>query len=372
MIFIFFPYVKIYIMKKIITITISIISLFVFGSLAIAGDYNDGMDFNPPTILHSPHDIVCPKDAKVCQDGHVVIRVGKDCKFKKCPEELDNNKSSNNKDGTITPDCKKWNDGCNLCSKSSIKGPVVCKKRTCPIGDKKLKICYEYFGGSVPDLSDPLPNNYNPTKCNKVYTPVCADKDGKKITYFNSCLAHKVYAKILYKGKCGTPVDSNNDSRILGPPIYIGTSDNSPKLIEIKKQKNTKFKVGLGHFKDIEIKNKENETKLKDGDIEVKVSGKLELNQKTGDIVFQDKKVKLSPSDAIEKLKTKIRNKNEVFIYNQFELEEKNKNLVYKIKATKKVALFGLFDVNMEINSIINAETGQTKINTPWWSFLAF
>lgn len=50
--------------------------------------------------------------------------------------------------------------------------------------------------------------------------------------------------------------------------------------------------------------------------------------------------------------------------------EKDNVKLKYKIKTKKEGRLLFLFKLKMDVNSEVDAETGEVKISKPWWAFL--
>ena len=87
--------------------------------------------------------------------------------------------------------------------------------------------------------------------------------------------------------------------------------------------------------------------------------------------------VKIMPNNASEKALKRLRLKN----CNEtndcsLELKEVGKGnktrLAYEMKANKNSKLFGLFNKKMQVQSRVDAETGDViDIKKPWWAFLA-
>ena len=90
----------------------------------------------------------------------------------------------------VTPDCIRWYDGCNDCSKTDYW--TMCTERYCTDSEKTEPKCYEY-------------KKEEPRICTMEYAPVCWDKDWVKKTYSNKCMLEWAWAEYLYKWRCGNP-----------------------------------------------------------------------------------------------------------------------------------------------------------------------
>lgn len=102
-------------------------------------------------------------------------------------------------------------------------------------------------------------------------------------------------------------------------------------------------------------------------DIELKileVEAEIELSEQEEQGLFDDKKIlseiikELEKIDGFEKIK-KIK-------------VDKKSEKVFKIEVEKKGLLFGIFNINFDNEFIIYMETGESKINEPWYIFLIF
>jgi len=55
------------------------------------------------------------------------------------------------------------------------------------------------------------------------------------------------------------------------------------------------------------------------------------------------------------------------------ELKSEGENPVYSVIGTKQVRIFFIIPVSMEVETKIDAETGnKIAVNKPWWSFLVW
>ena len=48
-----------------------------------------------------------------------------------------------------------------------------------------------------------------------------------------------------------------------------------------------------------------------------------------------------------------------------------SQKIQYEMRVDKNAKLFGLFDTTMQVNAYVDAQTGETRIQRPWWSFMA-
>ena len=97
-------------------------------------------------------------------------------------------------------------------------------------------------------------------------------------------------------------------------------------------------------------------------------------------LVFQHgnktREIKIMPDTAseraLERLKIKVCNEsNNCTIELKDVPAKKTSKLVYELRAEKKAKIFGLFKTKLIVTSQVDAETGETIVKTPWWSFLA-
>ena len=76
-------------------------------------------------------------------DGAKIIYSG-ECKAKPKPDKpLIPKEKADNPEGD--PMCKSWDDGCNICSRSSVGGQAFCTMRYCADGQKQKARCLKYF-----------------------------------------------------------------------------------------------------------------------------------------------------------------------------------------------------------------------------------
>lgn len=76
--------------------------------------------------------------------------------------------------------------------------------------------------------------------------------------------------------------------------------------------------------------------------------------------------VKITPEQALSKA-------TEITTIKKIELKEENTKPVYSIKGTKQAKLLFIISVSLEVETKVDAKTGNViSINKPWWSFLAW
>ncbi len=94
------------------------------------------------------------------------------------------------------------------------------------------------------------------------------------------------------------------------------------------------------------------------------IDSKLYMENPTG-----IRQIKLMPSQA----SSKAINASGIVEVKSIMLEEKGDIPMYYVKGTKNANLLGFIPVSLEIDTSINAETGDiVSVDGPWWSFLAF
>lgn len=95
-----------------------------------------------------------------------------------------------------------------------------------------------------------------------------------------------------------------------------------------------------------------------------------ETCQEDGKCIFKEiEKVNITEEEATEKAVTK----NKIQITNSVELEEQDGKAVYVVEGTKRKRILFLFPVNVNIETTIDAQSGEVlKTKNPWWSFLAW
>lgn len=100
---------------------------------------------------------------------------------------------------------------------------------------------------------------------------------------------------------------------------------------------------------------------------EVKVMTREEIKVDNRKLYVNDKEVKIMPSTASETALNALRLEKDISI----QLKDTGKP-VYEVSGTKRVKLFALFGINMNVKILVNAESGNIeKIEKPWWSFLS-
>ncbi len=279
--------------------------------------------------------------------------------------KIDKVNLSNN---TIPPNCKRWFDGCNTCSKPSPKGPGMCTMMACRIDNQKPAKCLEYF-------------EENEKFCTMQYAPVCGEIERQcikapcppvKQTFSNKCVAKQKHAKILYSGECKDKVGPSIISHSL--PINL----NIPKNLEFDlKNLNDndlkKINTQLGKMFDIEVSNK--------GNIEIKGIGKILENTKVlsnGKIAVnikneeQDIQLTLPKEISIEGIKNikaefnpknkkiNVTGANEIFKNINFEIRDngslKKENGKLSLKLPERI------EINSENNFIANLKIGGQEV----------
>jgi len=119
----------------------------------------------------------------------------------------------------------------------------------------------------------------------------------------------------------------------------------------------------------ISIEKTSGQTLIKEGNVEVVTSADAKMEQSKLYIETSAGKieVKVSPGEAHQKAAAEITRVNEI------ELLEESQNPVYSVKGTKQAAILFLIPVSMDIETRINAETGDIiSVSRPWWSFIAW
>lgn len=100
-------------------------------------------------------------------------------------------------------------------------------------------------------------------------------------------------------------------------------------------------------------------------------NGKLKAMLSNG----RNAEIKVMPSTASERALERLRLKvcNESCSIELKEVGEgNNSKIAYEFKAEKRAKVFGIFGTNMEVETQIDAETGEViKTRRPWWSFIS-
>ncbi len=98
----------------------------------------------------------------------------------------------------------------------------------------------------------------------------------------------------------------------------------------------------------------------------VKAEGNVELEYEQGNLVGakSGKPIKILPSEAIDKIKEKTKEK-----IKEINLKDE-KTLKYIAKTEKRGKLFWVIPLDIPVNYEMDVETGDLKIKKPWWSFL--
>jgi uncharacterized membrane protein YkoI len=127
-----------------------------------------------------------------------------------------------------------------------------------------------------------------------------------------------------------------------------------------------KIEVGVKN-KLIELLVSNNNLSLKEG--ETMAETKLPLIVENEKLIVNDKEVKITPKQLIEKLV--VKNPTDLKV----ELTSENDKPIYQIKSVEKRNLLFLIPVKVEREVTVDATTEQAekiKEVKPWWSFLAF
>ena len=108
--------------QKNVFILVAIVATLVVG----AGIYQQWSNLAESSTGNEEKQTVCPTDAKLCEDGSSVGRIGPDCEFAKCPNELEEETKPNKP--TACPRDLRWcPDGSNV----GRSGPE-CNFAECP------------------------------------------------------------------------------------------------------------------------------------------------------------------------------------------------------------------------------------------------
>lgn len=154
-------------------------------------------------------------------------------------------------------------------------------------------------------------------------------------------------AKVKVKIKAGEYIGENGE--------LIRIQNKSQDRIQIK-VKNISADTEL----EVEEEKEGNKTKLK-----VKLSN------------GRNAEIKIMPDTAseraLERLRIKVCNESNGCSIELKETGKGNETLaVYEIKAKKQFRLFGLFGIQSQVQTEVNAENGEiVDVKKPWWSFLA-
>jgi hypothetical protein len=112
------------------------------------------------------------------------------------------------------PNCKVLYDGCNVCFRDDIGGPLKCTMRACPVEKEKDTICKAFFGiaaTQVPtvDPKETVCTTEQKTVCGTPYR--CLTEDLKEsmprecthgTTFRNRCMLDAEKALFLHEGTC--------------------------------------------------------------------------------------------------------------------------------------------------------------------------
>ena len=94
------------------------------------------------------------------------------------------------------------------------------------------------------------------------------------------------------------------------------------------------------------------------------------VDVKDDGLFIREKKVTLLPSDAFRVIKKEL-NTTEDDYRVELRVDDQDRP-VYETTATQPVKILGLFNSSMDTKVIVDAEDGSTRVERPWWSFLAF
>jgi hypothetical protein len=91
-----------------------------------------------------------------------------------------------NADPSSDSQCKSWNDGCNVCSRSTPGGPAMCTLKACVVGTMARPYCTGYFGDSTnktPTISGFSGPTTLKTEEAGTWTVKASDPEGQSLSY---------------------------------------------------------------------------------------------------------------------------------------------------------------------------------------------
>ena len=176
---------------------------------------------------------------------------------------------------------------------------------------------------------------------------------------------------------------------ILGFVQIIDAQQNDPKG-QIQEKSGVKMKVISGQYtnhlgQQMQINVQENRVRLQVGEHGVDcdecnlskelVLDKLKIHAQLSN--GRNTEIKIMPDKASETALNRLRLKNcveeEGCVMQLKEVGEgNNTRMAYQVKATKNARIFGIFNAKMDLETEIDAETGEViRTGRPWWSFFS-
>lgn|GEM_PF-4722492 len=198
------------------------------------------------SITEKKVETMCPMDAKKCEDGSFVGRMGENCDFKECPEMIN-----------LIP--------------SKKEGPVVCTMEYFPVCGQTKESC----------LSE--------TECYSNF---------EEKTYSNSCVAKSNLAEILHEGPCLEKEDYKEHEFVRITPETLLLSKVPLSENTIEKQLNAAAKVK-------EIVNLIQKTKTEEERNEIFQKEIIPLINKNREMLMVSKKSKVENNQKIISEKSK-------------------------------------------------------------------
>ena len=265
--------------------------------------------------------VVCPMDAKLCQDGSYVSRVGPHCEFAPCPKQVNISKEK------IC--CAIYGYGVNMTS-TNINYKIIAKKE-CSIpegfvgGNREIvnnSYCIEEIKTERQDFIDKK-------------WEIMQDKNRIKNNYTNQSECPDNCTCVGSAMKC----ELENGSRTM--TIIAGKSGNV--IFQIK---DTNASTNVTLYK-------------ADG----KVYGVFRDND-THQIIL--------PDEVKDRIKEMMKDKRGRISNLTDENITLNDTGSYNVEGKKKARLFWIIPVKEKVQFDVNSETGEiTKTKTKWWGFLA-
>jgi hypothetical protein len=265
--------------------------------------------------------VICPMDAKMCQDGTYVSRVGPHCEFAQCPKPINVSKEK--------VCCAIYGYGVNM-SSTNINYQIIAKKE-CSIpenfvgGNREIvndSYCIDQIQKERQDFTDKkweIMQEKNRIKDNYTNESECPDNC--------TCVGSAM--------KC----EFENGTRVM--TILAGKSGNI--IVQVK---------------------------------DVNASTNITLYKEDGKVygVFRDNETHqiILPDEVRNRIQEMMKDKRGRTANLTNENITLNETGTYHVDAKKQARLFWLIPVKEKVQFDINSETGEvTKTKTKWWGFLA-
>ncbi len=99
---------------------------------------------------------------------------------------------------------------------------------------------------------------------------------------------------------------------------------------------------------------------------------KFKIKLKNG----QEREIKIMPNTASERALERLRLKvcspeNNCTIQLKEVGNDNNQTIQYEIQLERHARILGIFQKKMKVRANVDAESGYTKVNKPWWAFIA-